>query len=175
MRKPCHETTPFSLAKRLGRQVSTSIQRINEAGGFQLLQKRVIEKVFRFYLRCFRTFSDLQNSLDFLFGHQRQSLKDRSMFVVDRFEQLSVIRLHESSHYFYRGFFVAVDDGDRLGITSEIAANGIGLLLDDFSGGDDGDKDKRNIELSDVENMLESQFLGLKGYRSAHESGGGVA
>src|SRR5262245_10620309 len=97
------------------------------------------------------------------------------MLFVDRFQQLSVIRLHIFGHDFHGCLFVLADNRDRLSVTSEIAADGIGLLLDDFSGGDNGDKDKRNIEFADIENMFKSQFLGLEGYRSAHESGGGVA
>src|SRR5215813_4676463 len=97
------------------------------------------------------------------------------MLVVNRFKRLTVIRLHIFGHDFHGCLFVLADNRDRLSVTSEIAVDGIRLLLDDFSGGDNGDKDKRNIELGDIENMLESQFLGLKGYRSAHESGGGVA
>ena len=37
------------------------------------------------------------------------------------------------------------------------------------------DEDKRNIEVGDIENMPEPQFLSLKCYWSAHEPGGGVA
>src|SRR5439155_12875472 len=117
----------------------------------------------------------LQDRLEFFFGHERESLKNRRMLIVNRFEQLSVIRFHKFTHHFHGRLFIAADDGNCLGIASEIAADGVGLLLDDFTRGYDGDKDKGNIELGDIENMLEAQFLSLKGYRSAHESGGGVA
>src|SRR5713226_4014355 len=153
----------------------TGIQRIDEAGSVQLLQKRVVEKVLRFYLRPFRTLHYLQDGLDDIFGHERHALKNRLMFVVDGFEQPSVIGLHVFGHHLRCRLFIAVDDGDRLGVASEIAAYGVRLLLDGFARGDDGDEDKRNIQVSDIENMLEPQFFGLKCYWSAHESGSGVA
>ena len=97
------------------------------------------------------------------------------MFVVNSFERLPVVGLHEFAHHFHGRFSIAQDDGDRLGVASEITAYGVRLLLENFSRANDAHKYEGNIELGNVQDLFETQFLSLKNDGGVHEPGGGVA
>ena len=97
------------------------------------------------------------------------------MLVVDRLENLPVVGLHVFAHYFHGRLFVAPDDRDRFGIAAQIPDHRVRFLLNHFARRDHADKDERNIQLGDVQDMLEAQLFGLESDRRAHQPGGCIA